>query len=150
VRTLTQAVVETETKYLRVLLTQAEGDVITAARTAAMSPTTIYRKLSDLDIAIPNRSKRKRHTKLHRKSIHIQTLLPFFGVPCDLPRHGANFWTRYAGSLDAMFFDARKNYMAMVRKYHEAGSSPDGERLAHVNALWQQLEKAMRKHGVEC
>ena len=148
--TLMQAVAETEKQYLRDLLTQTKGCVLAAAQSAAMSPQTIYRKLSDHDIKIPNRFKRKRHAKLPRKSIHIQTLLPFFGVPCDTPRHGAGFWERYSGSLDAMFFDARKNYMAMVRKFHEAGTSPDSERLAHVNALWQQLVKAMRKHGVEC
>ena len=81
------------------------------------------------------------------KTLRVNALLDFFSVPFE-PGHG--FWERHAGRLDILMFDARKSYMAMVRKYHEAGTHPDAAMLKKVNGAWEQLQIAMRKHGVEC
>ncbi len=129
-----------ENDRLSAELDQAGGDIDEAARIESVGKRELYRRLSRCAV---------QRTQTYQR-MRIETLVTFFGVPRDVTRRGRSFWQRHAGQLDALFYDLRKNYLAMVRKHHESGRSPDSARLARINALWEQLVAAMRSHGVEC
>lgn len=76
----------------------------------------------------------------------VEWLLEFFGVVLEGKRKG-RFWWHYAGRLDVLHFEARKGYMAMVRRLHPDSGAGDAERMARVNAAWGRLEGAFRRHG---
>ena len=132
------------TDYLTSLLKEHRGDIPSVCKAARVSQATLYRRLPKL----------KARTRALLKSddpkvpVKVTGLLSFFGVEVGSSKD-ARFWEAHRGQLDVLYFDARKGYMAMVRRLHPdtGGSQADAERLAQVNAAWARLEDAFRKHG---
>lgn len=129
--------------YLARHLRLAGGDVKRAARMAGASRQTFYSVMARTEI------QRARGGAIEPTAHRIPWLLEFFGVVLDDAWRRRGFWQTYEGRLDVLHFEARKGYMAMVRRLHPdtGGSQADAERLAQVNAAWARLEDAFRKHG---
>ncbi len=138
---------EQEKAYLLHLLERHGNELRPICSIAGISVATLYRKLPKVKMRCSQRTKRFTIKEVPGVD-RIEVILRFFGVqiePC------ADFWVKHTGRLDAMHYDARKSYLAMARRLHpdSGGSISDAERLAKINAAWDRLEGAFRKHGWE-
>jgi len=142
---------EAKRDYFKRVLAACDGNVKEAADLAQVHHGTVMENTPYKDTAS------NRETQLRSKSARlgdkapkrIETLLTFFGVVVEADRT-SNFWSRHRGSLDVIYFDARRNYLAMVRRFHPDGRPGNEAEIRKANAAWALLQTAMRKHGVEC
>lgn len=151
---------EQERAYLGNALRASNGRIDSMAKLLGISLASAYRLVTRYDVqrnAIKQRRKcvPPKEVNLKRNDLdkmRPEMLLTFFGVEYVSRRVSGTFWDRHSGQLHLLYYDARKGYLAMVRKLHPDGNNAaaDHERMALVNDAWRRLESLMRRHGVEC
>ena len=137
--TLRDYLLDARQQYVEQTLATCGYNKEAAAKILGISKATVYRAIDAKKLRI------ERCPKVPEGDGKISSYLKFFGVPTEKQ----TFRESDTQQLEWMLYDARKNYLEMVKAAHpDCNCGRTSTKVAEINHCWTRLKELMHKHGV--